>query len=108
MVPFIVTNAPTVSGVAVGGAVLAAAGETMFGPDTAPPVTVYSVAGATGMTDVRGQPLVRGVTYLRHPRSSRHPAIIRSAEFHSYIMSQKVAEIVRYMRSETRLKCWRS
>ena len=102
--PFVATTGVALGAAAIGGAAIAAGGELIFSPNSKPPVTLYSVEDAKGMSDVHGQALLRGTTYMRLPRSSMAEKIIRSSEFHSYIMSQKVAEIIHYMRSETHLK----
>ncbi len=102
--PFVATTAAAVGGAAAGGVALAAAGELIFGPSAKPPVTLYSIDEAKGLRDVHHQPLMRGLTYMRLPRAGVAENIIRSSEFHAYVMSQKVAEIIHYMRSETRLK----
>jgi hypothetical protein len=41
---------------------------------------------------------------MRHPRPTQDSSIIKSTDFHGHIMSQKVAEIIHYMRAETRLR----
>lgn len=102
--PFIATGAATIAaGVAV-GAVATGVSELVWGPDTTPPVTYLSVDAAREITDIHGQALMRGVTYMRHPRPTQDSSIIKSTDFHGHIMSQKVAEIIHYMRAETRLK----
>ncbi|MBB3348386.1 hypothetical protein [Sphingomonas sp. BK069] len=108
-VAVVATPAIATTGLALGvatasGVAVAAAGEVIFGPGTQPKVTYLSEEEADGIIDAHDQPLVRGVTYLRHPKRSQQSVIVRSAEFHGYIMSQKVAEIIDYMRAETRLE----
>jgi hypothetical protein len=102
--PFIATTAAAVSAAALGGVAVAGASEMIWGPGSPPPVTYYSAEEAHGLIDAFNQPLKRGVTYFRHPKESESAIIIRSADFHSFIMSEKVAEIIDYMRAETRLK----
>ena len=102
--PFIATSVASVGLATAGAAVTAGAGEMIFGPSAPLPVTTYSVADAEGMIDAHGESLARGVTYMRHPRQSENAVIINSTRFHDYIISEKVAEIIHYMRSETRLK----
>ena len=98
--PFIATSAATIAaGVAVGG-VATGFSERIWGPDAKPPVTLYTVEEAKSMTDVHGQPLMRATTYMRHPRPSQQTSIIASSEFHSFIIRQKVAEIIHYVRAE--------
>ncbi len=102
--PFIATTGVALAGAAVGGAAVAAASELAFGPDTKPPITLVSAQDAKDVLDVHGQSLMRGTTYMRLPRAKESSSIIKASEFHPYIMRQKVAEIIHYMRSETRLK----
>lgn len=102
--PFIATTAATLTAAAAGGVVIAGASEMIWGPGSQPSVTLYSADEARGIVDAHGKPLARGVTYLRHPKRTESPVIIRSTDFHSFIMSEKVAEIIDYMRAETRLK----
>ena len=102
--PFITTTAAAVGAAAVGGVAIAGASEMIWGPGSPPPVTFYSAEEAQGLLDAYNQTLTRGVTYFRHPKESESAIIIRSADFHSFIMSEKVAEIIDYMRAETRLK----
>lgn len=107
MLPTIVTSTATVGAGLAGGAAVAVAAEAAFGPDTAPPVTLYSIEDAKSIIDVHGQPLMRHTTYMRLPRQAAEHGIIKASDFHTYIMSQKVAEIIAYMRAETRLKSLR-
>ena len=100
----IVTSAATVTAASVGGLAIAGVGEALFAPDAKPPVTLYSIEEAKSIVDVHGQPLMRATTYMRLPRQTSDLSIIKASEFHTYIMSQKVAEIITYMRAETRLK----
>jgi hypothetical protein len=102
--PFIATTAASVSVAAAGGVLIAGASEMIWGPGSPPPVTLYSADEAGGIVDAHGEPLAPGLTYLRHPKSSESSVLIRSTDFHDFIMKEKVAEIVHYMRSETRLK----
>lgn len=102
--PLIATTTATVGAGIAGGAVVAAIGEAVFGPHAAPPVTLYSVEKARQILDVHGQPLTRHTTYIRLPRKTAERTIVKASDFHTYVMSQKVAEIIAYMRAETRLK----
>lgn len=102
--PFIATTIATVGAAAAGGVVIAGASEMILGPGSRPPVTFYSADEAENIIDAYGQRLAPGMTYLRHPKRSESAVIIRSADFHSFIMSEKVAEIINYMRAETKLR----
>lgn len=103
-IPAIVTSTATVGAGILGGAALAVAGEAAFGPEAKPPVTLYSIEHAKNIVDVHGEPLMRYTTYMRLPRQAAERSLIKASDFHNYIMSQKVAEIIAYMRAETRLK----
>lgn len=104
VIPAIVTSAATVGAGIAGGAAVAVVCEAAFGPAAAPPVTLYSIEDAKSIHDVHGQLLMRHTTYMRLPRQAAEKSIIKASDFHTYIMSQKVAEIIAYMRAETRLK----
>ena len=101
--PFIVTGAATVAAGALVGAAATGVAE-LWRRESASQVTYLSIEAARNVTDIHGQTLMRGVTYMRHPRPIQDSGIIKSTDFHGHIMSQKVAEIIRYMRAETRLK----
>lgn len=102
--PFIATTAVTLSVATIVGAGAAAAGEKLRGPVSRPDYTSLSPDEAEGMVDAHDQPMMRDVTYFRHPKASEKAIVIRSSDFHSYIMSEKIAEIIDYLRAETRLK----
>ncbi len=102
--PFIPTGAVTVGAAAGIGFLASGVSELVWGPDAAPPVTYLPMEVAQNTTDIHGQSLMRGVTYMRHPRPMQEQSIIKSTDFHNYIISQKVAEIINYLRAETRLK----
>ena len=103
--PFIATTAAVVGGAFVGGSAVVGAVELWRDSgDKPPPVTVYTSQQALTIFDVNGTPLQRGTTYLRHPKRSEHEVIVRSPDFHNFIMSQKVSEVIDYMRSELLLE----
>ena len=82
---------------------LSAVSERIWGPSETPAVTIYPIAEAKKIIDVRGQSLSPGTIYLRLSRESEKDVIAPASEFHSIVLGQKIAEIIHYMRSETRL-----
>lgn len=102
--PMIATTVGSVALAAAGGLIATSAVELFLGPETPPPVTYLPADLASHTQDIHGQPLRRGITYMRHPRPSEMSRIIKSTDFHSYIMSQQVSEIIHYLRAETHLK----
>jgi hypothetical protein len=98
----IATGVVSITAAAAGTTVVVAAANRFFGTPHLQ-ITRYTVEQAKGIVDSSDEPLALNETYLRHPRARECGVIVRSADFHSFIMSQKVTEIIQYMRSETLL-----
>ena len=54
--------------------------------------------------DPRGYELTPNVYYIRHPLSARTNWLVPAPDFHGFIVREQVAEIVSYIRANTRAK----
>ena len=57
--PFIATGAATIAAGLAVGAVATGVSELVWGPDSASPVTYFSIEAARNITDIHGQALMR-------------------------------------------------